>query len=203
MLIFKCILCQQEKKRVKSQVCQDCWTQLQVKPQTILRKEIEILVAGNYQYPLNKIIQNFKYKQDLHYLKLLNEILATIKIPKIQAIVPMPTSNARLKKRGYNQAHLLAKNLAHRHKIPIWTPIARTTDQSQKELNRIERLTNIEHQFYIPAPQKTIYRNILILDDIVTTGSSIHALKNQLEQLGCKNIHALALVGVTSKQKLY
>ncbi len=74
--------------------------------------------------------------------------------------------------------------------IPIWQPITRLQQHSQKCLSRLERIDNIEQQFQINTTSKLRYRRVLILDDVVTTGSSLHALKQKLEELGCQKIYA-------------
>jgi predicted amidophosphoribosyltransferase len=88
--------------REKYSLCKDCWEQLPWLKQTIQRNNHSVLVACNYAYPVNRIIQQFKYEQKLHYQILLGEILKQLKFPKVQAIVPMPISNQRLIERGFN-----------------------------------------------------------------------------------------------------
>lgn len=196
-LFPQCTLCDHYTQLLYDHTCQDCWEHLAIRPQTFIRQEIEVQIAGNYQYPLNKLIQNFKYKNALHHLPVFEDILKTLQLPKVHALVPMPISQQRLKKRGYNQAVLLTQILAKHHALPIWQPIMRKNEQHQKELSRAERLIHIDQQFK-PALQHTQhhYRNVLIVDDVITTGASISGLSKQLKQLGCKNIYALALAGV-------
>jgi ComF family protein len=151
---------------------------------------MDIQVACHYDYPIDRIIQKFKYEQQLHFQNLLAGALLELRPPKIQAIVPMPISNERLVERGYNQSLVLAKIMAKALNIPIWQPITRLQQHSQKGLSRLERLEDIEQQFQINTTSKLRYRRVLILDDVVTTGSSIHALKQKLEELGCQKIYA-------------
>lgn len=190
--VLSCSLCQSDRASQTS-VCQDCWQQLPWLKQYIHRQEMQIQVAAYYQYPLDRMIQQFKYEQQLHYLPLFNHMLSQLKFPKVQAIVPMPISPQRLIERGYNQALLLAEHLAKQLNVPIWQPILRQDQQHQKGLNRLERLSNIEQQFVIQAPSKVRYRRVLIVDDVITTGSSIQALQTKLQQLGCQQIHAVCL----------
>lgn len=190
--VLSCSLCQSDRASQIS-VCQDCWQQLPWLKQHIHRQEMQIQVAAYYQYPLDRMIQQFKYEQQLHYLPLFNHMLSQLKFPKVQAIVPMPISQQRLIERGYNQALLLAEHLAKQLNVPIWQPILRQDQQHQKGLNRLERLSNIEQQFVIQAPSKVRYRRVLIVDDVITTGSSIQALQTKLQQIGCQQIHAVCL----------
>ena len=105
----------------------------------------------------------------------------------------MPISSQRLAERGYNQSLVLAKILAKQLNIPVWQPVARLAQHSQKGLSRIERLDQIEQQFVIATKTRVRYRTVLMLDDVVTTGSSLHALKQKLEQLGCQKIYAACI----------
>ena len=106
-------------------ICQSCWQQLPWLKQQIQRHEQHIYVACRYQYPIDRIIQQFKYEQKLEYERLLAGLLLQLKLPKIQAIVPMPISTDRLIERGYNQSLLLAKTLSLHLNVPIWQPVQR------------------------------------------------------------------------------
>lgn len=187
-----CVLCGIDHQRHHS-LCTDCWHQLPWLKQNIQRQEMQIQVACHYAYPMDRIIQKFKYEQQLHFQNLLAGSLIDLKLPKIQAIVPMPISSQRLAERGYNQSLVLAKILAKQLNIPVWQPVARLAQHSQKGLSRIERLDQIEQQFVIATKTRVRYRTVLMLDDVVTTGSSLHALKQKLEQLGCQKIYAACI----------
>ncbi|MBF7686643.1 ComF family protein [Acinetobacter rathckeae] len=192
-----CVLCEHANAQNQRSVCNDCWQHLKVQPQHLNKQDISILTTAQYQYPINKIIQKFKYNHQLQYLRLFSDLLDQIKIPNVQAIVAMPISTARLHERGFNQAHLLAKIIAKKYRLPIWAPIERIKEHSQKGQSRSERLTNnIQQQFKIKDKQRIKYRHVLIIDDVVTTGSSIQALKLKLEQIGCKHIHVICIAAV-------
>ncbi|MCU4433211.1 ComF family protein [Acinetobacter pittii] len=196
-LLSPCSLCELDT-REKYSLCKDCWEQLPWLKQTIQRNNQSVLVACNYAYPVNRIIQQFKYEQKLHYQILLGEILKQLKFPKVQAIVPMPISNQRLIERGFNQSLLLANILSKHFKIPVWQPIQRLNEHSQKGLTRLERFENIEQQFLPHHQEKRRYRRVLIIDDVITTGSSVHALSQALKKLGCTSIH-MACLAATPK----
>ncbi|CAB1218665.1 ComF family protein [Acinetobacter bouvetii] len=192
-----CLLCGIDHQQHYS-LCTDCWQQLPWLKQTIQRQEMDIQVAFQYAYPVDRIIQKFKYEQQLHFQTLLAGSLIGLRLPKIQAIVPMPISHQRLAERGYNQSLLIAKILAKQLNIPVWQPVARRAQHSQKGLSRIERLDQIEQQFVIATKSKVRYRKVLMLDDVVTTGSSLHALKNSLQKLGCQQIYAACIAAADS-----
>src|SRR5690606_35429429 len=126
---------------------------------------------------------------------LLAGTLLSLELPKVSAIVPMPISTERLAERGYNQSLVLAKHVAKKLNVPIWQPVSRLKQHSQKCLSRLERFEDIQSQFQISTPSNIRYRRVLIIDDVVTTGSSIGALSQTLEQLGCQKIYAACLAG--------
>jgi ComF family protein len=190
--ISPCQLCNTEQQQIHS-VCADCWQQLPWLKSTVQRQEMEIHTTCHYDYPIDRIIQKFKYEQQLHFQQLLAGAFMQLRLPKIQAIVPMPISNQRLAERGYNQSLVLGKTLAKQLNLPIWQPITRLQQHSQKGLTRLERIENIQQQFQINTTSKLRYRRVLILDDVVTTGSSIFALKQKLEQLGCQKVYAACI----------
>ena len=187
-----CQLCGVDHQ-IQHSLCADCWQSLPWLKQNIVRQKMEIQVACHYSYPLDQLIQKFKYEHQLNYQLILAGLFTTLRFPKVQAIVPMPISEARLIERGFNQSHILAEHLAKHLNIPIWQPILRHAEHSQKGLNRLERLENINEQFEIDPTNTQKFRRVLILDDVVTTGSSIHALKLKLEELGCSKIYATCL----------
>ena len=190
--ISPCQLCNTEQQQIHS-VCTDCWQQLPWLKSTVQRQEMDIQSACHYDYPIDRIIQKFKYEQHLHFQQILAGAFMQLRLPKVQAIVPMPISNQRLAERGYNQSLVLGKILAKQLDLPIWQPITRLQQHSQKGLTRLERIENIQQQFQINTTSKLRYRRVLILDDVVTTGSSIFALKQKLEQLGCQKVYAACI----------
>ena len=191
-----CQLCGLDHQQPHS-LCQQCWNQLpwyqNEHSQILHRNELEIHIALRYQFPVDRIIQTFKYEQQLHYSTLLMYSLLELKMisklrPKFQAIVPMPISTERLADRGYNQMLMVAQKLSRHLNIPIWQPIIRSAQHSQKGLSRVERMENISEQFQIINTERRKYKRVLIIDDVVTTGSSLAALKQALEKLGCQQI---------------
>ncbi|WP_420714410.1 ComF family protein [Acinetobacter sp. MD2] len=192
-LPLPCKLCHSTIAVMPQQLCQDCWQQLPWFNQSIQYEHFQLYVACWYQYPINRLIQQFKYEQQLHWLPVLSELLLTLKIIKIQAIVAMPVSEQRLTDRGYNQALLLAQVLSKQLQVPIWQPISRKNEHSQKGLSGAERRQNIEQQFYVTQKTKQRFRRVLMVDDVITTGSSLDALAKQLKLLGCQEIFAACI----------
>lgn len=198
--ISYCQLCGVDLQE-KHSLCQDCWQALPWYKHKFIQNEREIMVACHYDFPMNRIIQKYKYEQQLQYQTLLAHCLLELRLPKVQAIIPMPISKARLIERGYNQMLIIAKIMARQLKVPVWQPIVRSAQHSQKGLSRIERLENIDEQFVSDPNKVHRYKKVLIIDDVVTTGASINALAQALTKLGCTQIYTACIATGALKSK--
>lgn len=116
-------------------------------------------------------------------------------VESFDGIVYIPVSNKRLVERGYNQAYLLAKSISKLTGINvIKNVLKRTLDtKSQKELNRTARIENIRGVFKVEKPDKIKEKNILLVDDIMTTGSTLNEASHVLKNAGAKKITAIVL----------
>lgn len=94
-----------------------------------------------------------------------------------EIIIPLPLFVSREKKRGYNQASLIANGISQKLKIPVIDDaIARTKKtETQTHKSRIQRWKNMESTFEIRDPLKITGKHILLIDDVVTTGASLEA----------------------------
>lgn len=189
-----CYLCQSGFSQYAG-LCQDCWQHLPWALTEIQREGLNIGVVCYYQYPINQMILDYKYHQQLFYKTLFTQLLLQMKLPKIQAIIAMPISEQRLIERGFNQSLVLARELSRYLDIPIWQPVIRLDARHQKGLSRVERLENIQDQFQLVDKNNKKYRHILIIDDVVTTGGSLLALTQALAPLNIEKISYLCVAG--------
>jgi ComF family protein len=94
-----------------------------------------------------------------------------------EIIVPIPLFAAREKKRGYNQATVIAQGISQQLKIPVFSDavlrVKKTETQTHK--SRIQRWKNMESTFEVRDPQKIKGKHVLLVDDVVTTGASLEA----------------------------
>ena len=124
-------------------------------------------------------------------LKLMDIILEH----KIDFMIPMPLHPKKEKKRGYNQATLLCigiKEIANiNYSENALIRINHTKTQTKK--SRIERWQNVEEVFNIPSPDVVKGKNILIIDDVITTGASTEACGQVLLEHGANSISICGL----------
>lgn len=141
--------------------------------------------CGYYQWPLDKLIKQYKYHQS-GIAAVLADTFITHAIengePLPSVLLPVPLSVWRYATRGYNQSALLTKQLGKKLGIPVHYAWAKRTKhtKSQQQLSRQERLDNLKGAFSITAmPQSD---HVAIIDDVITTGATVNALVSLLKQ---------------------
>lgn len=107
-------------------------------------------------------------------------------------LIPVPVHPSRLRKRGFNQAEVLAEKLSNRLEIPVCNNLLcrNKKTEAQKELNPQERLKNLEQAF--AAKQDIgldVPERVILIDDIYTTGSTLEACSRALKQAGVKKVY--------------
>ena len=110
------------------------------------------------------------------------------KLEKYDIIIVVPVSNKRKKERGYNQSKLLAKEIAQIINVPVSDNIIKKVKDTvpQSTLNKEQRLENAKNVYRVTNIKKVLNRNILILDDIYTTGSTVNECARVLIEQGIK-----------------
>lgn len=145
---------------------------------------IPVQAACYYQFPISQAIRQFKFKEDMSQFPILIHALRQLTPPqgchsKNSVILPMPTTGKRLNRRGFDPVSILAAYLSAHWHIPIWRGIERIDDTvSQRHLSRHERLSNLEGAFSHKDKTRLAANvsNILLFDDVMTTGASLTAL---------------------------
>ena len=105
--------------------------------------------------------------------------------------VPVPLHRSRLRKRGFNQAELLARGVARRMNAPLsdTLEVVRST-RDQVELSAAGRRANVTGAYYA---RKLVVGRILLVDDVFTMGATMSACADMLLHASAKEVHALSL----------
>lgn len=113
----------------------------------------------------------------------------------VELIIPVPLHKRKLRTRGYNQSAAFAEGLSGSLAIPFLpNAIARTKFTStQTKKSRLERYANVKSVFKINSPQKLINKHILLVDDVVTTGSTLVTCAEELKQIKGVKVSLLAI----------
>ena len=146
-----------------------------------------------------KAVYDFKFKNRPVYgeilgLELAERFGAELSAWQVEAVLPVPMFPKKERKRGYNQAAVLAKAVAERRGIPlVEEALLRIRDtRPQKELDPQKRQFNLQGAFAVRRCWIPVERALLV-DDIYTTGSTLDGCARMLKKAGVRKVYFLTL----------
>jgi competence protein ComFC len=166
------------------------------------RKPAFDCVVSAYQAKgvLRDLIHRFKYGHQYFLRSVLADyLLDAMQDPRIatlpaDCLVPVPLHPARLRERGFNQAEALAETVSKRTRVPILRCIKRLRYTStQTRFDRLERMQNLRNAFAMRNNSDVRGKHLLLLDDVLTTGSTLHECALILRAAGAESVRAVTV----------
>lgn len=146
--------------------------------------------ALDYTFPVDKLIQAYKYHHQLALAHLFGALLSrTVREqPRPDIIIPMPLHPIRLRERGFNQAHEIAKHLNKDLGVPLAAQrLHRVVNTvSQATLDWEARKKNMKGAFACDAPLNG--QHIVLIDDVMTSGATLNAAAKTLKHAGAAQV---------------
>jgi competence protein ComFC len=143
------------------------------------------------------IILDFKYGRQVHLRHLVSSWLCAaldddrLRDREFDLIVPVPLHPARRRERGFNQAALLAETLSKRMSIPSRPLLERVRyTTTQTAFDRTERMANLRGAFRLRKNEKMQQLRVLLIDDVLTTGSTLSECARILKAAGAASVYA-------------
>lgn len=161
-----------------------------------------------YLPPISVLMRKFKY-DNAHYLAkpfakfLFNEYLLS---PfEVDMVIPVPMYHTRKIERGYNHAELLAREFCKLTKLTLDTKnfVRIINTKQQAKMNKMQREENIANAFRVGNNQVVRGKNILLIDDIFTTGTTLDECAKTLKNAGANKVFALCLAHAPTRLYLY
>lgn len=184
-----CLRCGKKLKK-PGEYCEDC------------RRARHKYIRGRALYEYSSAaasIYRFKYGGRMEYADYFGEEICRylgdfIREINPDGLIPIPLHKKRRKKRGYNQAELIAESISGYSGVPVYKNILVRVKNTMplKLQNPVERQNNLKKAFNI-AQNDVKLETILIIDDIYTTGSTIDEAASELREAGVKNVYFITL----------
>ncbi len=174
-------------KRVTNEfsLCDRC------KPRTPLR---HVWIRTGYEGSAKDLIHTYKFERTQAAFAVITESMDEVLpyLPADTLIIPVPTATSRVRQRGYDHAYLLASELARRRQFKWLRAVTHLTQSRQVGSSRQQRLTQLADNLVVTKPAFVKGRDVLVVDDVVTTGATLEAMARALKQAGAKSVNALA-----------
>lgn len=149
---------------------------------------------------LRDLIHRFKYGRQFYLRRLLAGCLAEamhdsrMQAFPADALVPVPLHPTRLRERGFNQADALAETLSKSTHLPVLRCIERRRFTStQTRFDRFERMQNLRNAFAMRKNSDVRGKHLVLLDDVLTTGSTLHECALVLRAAGAESVRAVTV----------
>ncbi|TCL21909.1 ComF family protein [Azotobacter chroococcum] len=175
-------------------VCGAC----QTRPPAFARVE----APWRYAFPIDTLIARFKHQARWPLGRLLGELLErhlqhafAEGLPRPDCLLPVPLAKGRLRRRGFNQAAMLARWLDGPLQLPVDEELLRRPQDTpaQQELDAAARRRNLRGAFALADPAALAGRHVALVDDVLTTGATAEALARLLRAAGAARVDVYCL----------
>lgn len=210
-LIFPnhCLSCEDSLVKGEKLVCTRCMLEM---PQTnyhldsenALKKRLSGRMQLDYVMALFKFSKNGRVQAILHALKYKNQPDLAVMLGHVYGermreaefsktfdlIVPVPLHATRIRRRGYNQSAKFAEGLSEKLEVPYSDDHMerKVSTETQTRKSKLSRWKNVDEVFCVRREKDIQGKRILLVDDVITTGSTIEACAAQLWKAGCSNL---------------
>jgi ComF family protein len=208
-----CAGCNKKLDVGKPQVCDDCFSDLLIADPNRIEIEFERKFAKTgyikeFSSPyvfesegkIHNIIHSIKYNRRFRIGVLLGNKLAEVlwsKISswKIDIIIPVPLHHLKKAERGFNQSEFIARGLSDSSTIPFSTNIIKRIrfTESQTKLSLRQREVNVAGAFKVSQKKKVVKKNILLVDDVITTGATVNECAKVLIENGVNEVYVCSV----------
>ncbi|MDL2252811.1 ComF family protein [Ruminococcaceae bacterium OttesenSCG-928-I18] len=156
-----------------------------------------------YEEPVSTAYHRLKFEDEPHLAEDMGQAMADKYAVcglagRYDCILPVPVSRATLRERGYNQSALLGRKVAKEVGLLCEESLLLKVRETEKQmdLGREERLLNVKGAYEVSKTEAAKGKRFLLIDDIITTGSTLNECAKTLKEAGADDCGALALMAV-------
>lgn len=194
---YKCVVCGEYIE--ETNICAECRKKIKYcKEATTIYKDNNKLICYSVSYYSNvmtKLILRLKYKSDFTCADIIGSFMINFireNNIKFEVVTFVPMTRKAIRKRGYNQSRLLAKIISKKFNIELIDCLKKIREtKDQIGLDSDSRWINISSSFKIKNQSKVLNKNILIVDDVITTGATSYSCAKEILNNGAKEVNIL------------
>lgn len=168
-------------KRPGSYICSSCTQETQIQ---------SVYIACIYEGAAQILLRNLKFSRAKATANNIADYMhqRLPPIPENTIVTYVPTVNSRVRQRGYDQAHLIAKSFSKHRNLPCVRLLDRTKSTRQVGATRSTRFEQLENVFKTRDMSSIVGKNILIIDDVLTTGATLEAAVRTINNSCLRNV---------------
>jgi ComF family protein len=149
-------------------------------------------MAASYDGAVRQLVRQYKFgRVRAAYRPLAMGMIDTLPYLQDVVVVPIPTAPVRIRQRGYDQAALLAREIAHTQGWQYATPLRRRHSQRQVGASRVLRMRQAQEAFELVEPDSVRGKHVLLVDDVTTSGATLLAAAQLLVRASAAQINAV------------
>jgi len=205
-----CIICKTRLKPGLTLICKTCWQSLPRIDNTQNQKNsranldfaesqiTKFLAVWEFNNEVQEVIHEIKFFGKKSLTKFVGRELADLMTRdkdylEADLIIPVPLHKTKLRERGFNQSLLLSQAIFKLSNTPVNQKVLKRIryTQPQSKLNAFERQQNVKDAFRVIDPSAVKEKTVILVDDVLTTGSTMRACAESLESAGVAKILAL------------
>lgn len=208
-----CPSCNQKLKTSEQIICDKCFDKLKLTPESLIEEEYQKKFAQKkyikafhpvfifekdkeIQHLIHSLKYNRHFRVGIYFGKIIgNQTKDKISHWKVDLIIPVPLHPVKKTERGFNQSEFIAKGISLETGINWNKKIIKRKKytETQTHLTAEERQSNVKNAFIVRDKKSVEGKNLLLVDDVITTGSTISECAHQLVLAGAKNIYATSI----------
>jgi ComF family protein len=207
-----CFICDDHTDEINN-FCSKCWKTIHDEIQILnqknrndfpqLKEEMfldRVVTFWDYSNELEKLVCQLKYQRCIRLGILLGKIIGTegqsiFDEIECDMIIPVPLHRTRYRERGYNQSEVLCRGLIQFVSVPFYNNllIRHRNTITQTKLSAQQRQENVRNAFSVCRSEILHNKNVLLVDDIITTGATMNSCAKILKIAGVKDVTGLTL----------
>ena len=150
---------------------------------------------GQYKFEIKNLVRDMKFKRRRSCAREFGAVLAETLpfLPEETLVVPIPTASGRVRKRGFDQAKIIAKVFAHSRGLKYCEALVRTTQVDQIGKRRSDRIAQMQNSLIVSRPAEILGASVLLIDDVLTTGATLEVAAGLLRDQGALHVDAAVI----------